>query len=402
MNGLPTQREVRKEEEKLAKTERSRRRKTAAVVISILSVLGILGFVAYRMIAAAIDAEASKVPHVIPSSADTVVVAPNTKEWWSNITNMAPLTFNVQKLDPSSADLNIERIAYARFPDAGERDVANTGPVRSIYMESPSEEDAVKVESWINGSDGGEQRAVHRSGTIVQITYNWINSFETPSESLSSRDDFSMSEDAKNGQMWMDFDNQIDSLSGINNSDKPVVKEYFQKNFALKDRTVWSGESNDGVSWSGKYVRGGMDINLFDPEASRKSLMATQKEIGGNENGFKAYENNLYSLIINSGFKKSGENTNHGAVEVPVVEPAVKDEKLTAVVEPSQWNTAVMGLSAQNEGVNRIAFSMSGSAMNLVLRYGANAKVSEMPAFQTPGENTTPVEITPGPPVPNP
>ena len=59
MNGLPTQREVRKEEDKLAKTERSRRRKTATVVISILSVLGILGFVAYRMIAAAIDAEAS-------------------------------------------------------------------------------------------------------------------------------------------------------------------------------------------------------------------------------------------------------------------------------------------------------------------------------------------------------
>lgn len=398
MNGLPTRRETEKEEKKRSAAELSRRRKLGFVIGSVIVVLLTIAFVVYKMISSAIAAEASHIPTVVPAQADTVVVAPSSKEWWSNVTNMAPLTFGIHDLDPYSAGLNIDHLGYSRSVDTVKRDVTRTGPVRSVYIESPTEDDAIKVEKWLSSSKGGEGRGVYRSGNIVEVTYNWINSFEAPAQTVASRSDFSMSQDKTKGAMWVNFDNQVDALAGMDSPNKGLVQEYFQKTFALKSGTAWSGTSTDGVAWAGEYSAGGIDMALFDPDTIRAKLMGTQKEIGTSTGTVKALSNNLYSLVMHSGVKKTGDSKNNGAVEVPVIDPAVKNEKLRAAIQPSQWNAAVLGLSAQDEGVNTIAFSMSDSEMKVVFRYGATAKVSDMPAFDTAVPNQTVVPITRNPP----
>jgi hypothetical protein len=393
-NGLPTIREQHKIFEKMESQSKSRNRKRLLIIGSSLIVLAVVIFVVVKMIAAAIAADSSQIPGAIPSSADTVVVAPSSSDWWSDVTNMAPLTFNIHDLDPYSAGLNIEYLGYSRSVDNSSREVSRTGPIRSVYIESPTDEDAAKIESWLEESKGNEGRGVHREGSIVQVTYNWITQFEKPNEAVTSRSDFSLDRDKKKAFMWVNFNNQVDSLAGADNPHKELVSEYFAKSFAFKDQTTWSGGSFDGVSWEGKFVAGGMDIDQFEPEAVRNKLVGTRKEIASVDGGSsRIYENSLYSLIVNSGFQQNKDSVRNGGVEVPEVAPAVKDEALRAVIQPSQWNVAVNGFSAQDEGVNRIAFSIAKNKMNMVFRYGANAMVSEMPEFATITPDVTIVPI---------
>lgn len=385
-NGLPTLKEAEKEAAKASAAQKSRRYKKAGIIAVVVAVVIVLGFMAYNYISSA-QANDSRIPSLVPANADTVVLTPSSSDWWSDVTNMAPLTFGVNELDPYAAGLQIKTLGYARADDVVERDVRTTDPVRSIYVESPTEEDAAKVEAWLKESAKSEARAVYRNGTVVQITHNWIKEFEVPTSNVESRGDYSLGEADTEGVMWVNYANQVDSLAGADNPQKALVASYLKKSFALKDGTVWSGKSNDGITWNGKYTSGGVDMNLYDPEAARQELVATQEEIVSKEetNGKGSIvDNGLFSFIINSGVKKTGENTNYGAVEVTGVENPVNDEKLAAIIEPSQWNRAALGTGALTEGVRKMSLSMSNSEMTMVLIYGGYAMTPDMPEFQSP------------------
>jgi hypothetical protein len=229
----------------------------------------------------------------------------------------------------------------------------------------------------------------------VYVTYNWVTEFDAPQKNVESRSDFDLEESKSNGAMWISFDNQIDTLSGKDNPEKPLVTKYFEKTFALKPGTSWSGTSSNGVTWEGEYVTGGLDMGLFNPEDARSALAGTQEELAGgvqaDGQSVKVLDNRLYGLILHSGARKTGDSTNFGASEVISGDFAVKDEKLGAAIEPSQWNTAVLGLSGQNEGVTKIDMSLSDSGMNLVYRYGSDITVEDIPEPMT----TIPADATP-------
>lgn len=395
--GLPTIRERQKEEAKSASEEKTRRRKKFAGIAAVVVGLSILGVFVYGLISSSVAAGASRLPSVISADSDTVVIAPSSKQWWDRITNMAPLTFKINNLDPSKADLNITKLAYARNVDSKDREVPKTGPVRSVFIESPTADDAAKVQDWINASDGKESRSVLRNDNIVQVTYNWVHEFEVPEKNVSSRSDYSLDVSGSSAGMWINFTNQVDVLAGKDNPQRQIIDDYIKKSFALKPGTVWSGTSEDGVTWKGKYTSGGFDLSLFDPQAVQTELAGTQKLIAGKDNeGVNVKENNLYSFLINSGFKKTGTSENYGATPVPENSSPVNDEKLSAVILPSQWNNAAMGLGAKDEGVNTMIFSMADKEMNIVLRYGNNAIQIDMPSFTTKdAPNVTHVDIVP-------
>ena len=399
--GLPTLREVQKEEAKASAQTRSRRIKIASLAAIAAVILGVIVVVVYNLINAA-AAPDSRISSLVPDNADTVVVAPSSKEWWTKVTKMAPLEFGLSALDPYSKGLDINSLGYSRFDDTKEREVGFTGPVRGVYIESSTQEGAQKIENWLREEKGATVRATFRNDTVVYVTYNWVTEFEAPEKNVESRSDFSLDDPKSHGAMWVNFDNQIDSLSGKDNPQKPLVSTYFQKTFALKPGTVWSGTSSDGVTWEGEYVRGGIDMNLFDPENARSALADTQQSLGGgntdNGQSVKVLDNGLYSLILHSGARKTGEEINFGAAEVVSGDFAVKDEKLGAAIEPGQWNTAALGLSGQSEGVTKIDMSLSDSEMNMVFRYGTDIAVDEIPEAPTtiPSDATfVPIEIGP-------
>lgn len=394
--GLPTLRELQKEEEKASTLKRSRRNKVIALAVIAAALLGVIGFAVYNMVNAASSPE-SRISSLVPENADTVVVAPSSKEWWDKVTKMAPLEFGVSALDPYEKGMDITSLGYARFDDTKKREIGFTGPVRGIYIQSSTEEGATKIENWLLDERGAEVRSTFRQGTVVNVTYNWVTEFDAPQKNVESRSDFSLEDSQSDGSMWINFDNQIDSLSGKDNPEKPLVTKYFEKTFALKPGTSWSGTSSDGVTWEGEYVRGGLDMNLFNPEDARSALAGTQETLaGGKQDGqqVKILDNRLYSLILNSGARKTGESVNFGAVEVVSGDFGVKDEKLGVAIDPSQWNTAVRGLSGQTEGVTKIDMSLSDSAMNLVFRYGADITVEDIPEpIASIPADATPVEM---------
>ena len=389
--GLPTLKEAKKEEDRLLAQDKKRRYKKAGIIAAAVAVAACLGFVAYNFISTA-GADESKILALVPDNADTVVITPSSADWWSDVTNMAPLTYSVNELDPYAAGLQIKHLGYSRADDRAERDVQTSDPLRSIYLESPTEDDSAKVEAWLKEAKGKESRAVFRDGTVVQITQNWVKELEVPEKNVKSRSDYSMNVSDSKGNMWINYDNQVDSLAGAENPEKPLVSSYFQKSFALKNGTVWTGDSSDGITWTGKYTSGGIDMNLYDPQTSRSELAGTQKEIvSGTTDGqtMKIVENRLYSLIINSGVKKTGDETNYGAVEVKSIDKPVHDEKLGAVIEPSQWNRAVLGTGALTEGISKMTFSMSKSEMTVVFTYGGYGMTPDMPDFQSSTEGAT-------------
>ena len=399
--GLPTLREVQKEEAKASAQTRSRRIKIVSLAAIAAVVLGVVAVIVYNLINSAAASD-SRISSLVPDNADTVVVTPSSKEWWIKVTKMAPLEFGINALDPYAKGMDITSLGYARFDDTKEREIGFTGPVRGVYIESSSQEGAQKIENWLLEEKGASVRGTFRSDKVVYVTYNWVSEFAAPEKNVESRSDFSLDDPKSQGAMWINFDNQIDSLSGKDNPQKPLVSTYFQKTFALKQGTVWSGTSSNGVTWEGEYVRGGIDMNLFDPENARSALADTQKSLGGGETNdgqsVKILDNGLYSLILHSGARKTGEEVNFGAAEVVSGDFAVKDEKLGAAIEPGQWNTAALGLSGQNEGVTKIDMSLSDSEMNMVFRYGSDVAVDdipEAPATIPPDATFIPIEIGP-------
>lgn len=226
-------------------------------------------------------------------------------------------------------------------------------------------------------------RAVFRNANVVKVTSNWVTEYEAPEKAVSSRSDYSLGKVEDKAQMWINFDNQIDAISGKDNPQRGLVENYFRKSFALKQGTAWAGTSHDGVTWYGAYKSGGIDIKAFDPEVNDRELQGTKKELApGTSSTFKVYDNKLYSLIMHSGFKNAETGKTYGPVQVGGGAP-VKNEKIAASIEPSQWNTAALGLGASNEGTSKMTYSFSESEMSLVITYGAAGITPELPDFKS-------------------
>lgn len=380
--GRPTLGGIRKQEEKDQIAERSRLRKLYSIIAGVVVVIGITAFLVINSMVAA-EAAKSHIPSEIPDTADTVVLTPSSKDWWGKVTSLATLDLELHDLDPYAADLKIKSLGYSRSADTQDRAVLLTGASRVVYIESETEDEAKAVEEWLKTTEGYPMRAVFRNGNVVKVTNNWVTEYESPEKAVSSRSDYSLGKVEDKAQMWINFDNQIDSISGVNNPQRNLVENYFRKSFALKTGTAWAGTSQDGVTWYGTYKSGGIDMKAFDPDVNDKELQGTKKElVPGSSDTFKVYDNKLYSLIMHSGFKNAETEKSYGAVQVGGG-ATVKNEKLAATIEPSQWNTAAMGLGASNEGTSKMTYSFSDTEMSLVIAYGAAGIAPEMPGFQT-------------------
>lgn len=392
-NGLPTLKEARKQEEKSEKDKRSRLRKIYAVSAAVVLALG-AGVVATSNAVTAAEAAKTHISDFVPDTADTVVLAPSSKEWWDKVNKMTTLDLGVNDLDPYAAGLQIKTIGYSRTADTTARTLGMTGAIRSIYLESSTDDEASAVEKWFGETSGFASRSVVRKDNVVRITNSWVTDFAIPEKSVSSRSDYSMNKVDDKGLMWINFDNQINSLTNSKTENKPLVEDYFRKSFAVKQGTSWSGSSSDGATWYGKYTTGGIDMKQFDPESADKALQATKRElVAGSSSEVKVYDNGLYTLIMHSGFRNTEKSQNFGPVTVGDG-AKVKNEKVAAVIEPSQWNTAAMGTGAGTEGISKITYSFSDSEMSVVLSYGSSATEPKLPDFKSldsPGVTILPI-----------
>lgn len=222
----------------------------------------------------------TKIPEVIPSNADTVVIAPaytsDSQTWWESVSSHIDQTVQVENVKPyEDESFEILNYGYSRSvnPSPDEFGLLFNGPDQAIYLESKTEEGAAKVHDWLtNGSvlPPEADTATTRVGTIniiarkVALDHLTIKNKELNVESILKRDDFK----ANSPMMWVDFNLQQKILAtGGDESKAAAIKTMFTNGLGISDGTVWQSTSADaGKTWNGTFTSGGVKKEHLDPK----------------------------------------------------------------------------------------------------------------------------------------
>lgn len=313
----------------------------------------------------------SALGEVVPADADSVVVTPAGDDWWGKVAAMTAPETGLADLDAPPSELNIQHFGYSRSPDVQERELDALGPLRLVYAETPSSEDAEAAAEWFRAEQTGGVR-VHVIAETVVLSPSWVSEYAAPTEPLSTVVDLSGPTAGDEAVMWMNVDQEVASLAAPEIADD--YQTVLRNALGFKEGTTWLGSSSDGDSWAGAFRSGGVDPELLDFEAMEEMAQDKSKVLGEVAGQQVKYE------VIDPGF---GAILNVGKIEAPSQQrplggspiqtemPAVADEVVSARHDVSGWNTAVRGFGGSAENVQERHISASESEMVLSLSYAA-------------------------------
>lgn len=313
----------------------------------------------------------SALGEVVPADADSVVVTPAGDEWWGKVAAMTVPETGLVDLHVPSADLNIQHFGYSRSPDNQERELDALGPLRLVYAETSSSEDAEAAAEWFRAEQTGGVR-VHVVEDTVVLSPSWVAEYAAPAEPLSTVVDLSGPTAGEEAVMWMNVDQEVASLAVPETADD--YQKVLRSALGFKEGTTWLGTSGDGTSWAGAFRSGGVDPELLDFEAMEEMVQDKSKVLGEVTGQQVKYE------VIDPGF---GAILNVGKIEAPSQPrplggspvdadmPSVDGEVMSARHDVAGWNTAARGFGGSVENVQERHISASESEMVLSLSYAA-------------------------------
>lgn len=325
----------------------------------------------------------SAIDTLAPADADTFVVAPATRTWWTKVAAMGPFSTKLAGLDPSAAGASIIRIGYSRSPDHVQREIPKTGPLRFIYLESPTTDDAGKVANWLKQADGFDNRRIYQDGQVVIVAPGWVSTYQPPAQGMRTLAAYKPASRPTEATMWMNMDQQIPTIA-VGDKNSAALTSMLHHGYGFKDGTTWIGTSGDGDTWKGSFTTGGVDPSRIDFHQASSDLHATEKVLGGSTSAptpptnpartgtsasYQLIDPGAAAILTRSSFRVRGQSETLGSVANASPPAALGDSVITALVDVTAWDAAFSGTYSGQENVLTEAASTSSTDMAITFTY---------------------------------
>ena len=322
--------------------------------------------------ASAMASGPSAIDTLVPSDADTLVITPAGKDWWPKIQAMAVPESNLGGLDLAAANLEIEHLGYSRSPDHAERELDMAGPLRLIYLETPSTEAAATVGDWMSEAEGFDNRRVYVEGDIVVIAPSWVADYSVPETSLAETEDVGSEVSKGKATLWMNVDQEAASLA-VDDASAASYTDLMRTAYGFQEGTTWLGLSDDGASWEGKFRSGGVDPEQIDFEGVEERLRSGEvvlQQVVEQQTKYEIIDPGMGAILNISGFSSPTQERSLGGDVSAIDFPQVDDPVVSSYADVSNWNQAITGMGAPREGVSARYISANTDEMIVSFSYG--------------------------------
>ncbi len=298
----------------------------------------------------------STIPSLAPADAATMIITPAGKTWWGSVVAAAPLSYGLAGLD--AATQPIVHYGYTLSPDVVKRDIPLTGPLRLVYLETASVQDADKVGEWVRTARGFEGRRVTVHGTIVIISASWAPQVPAPVASMASNKAFTGGLRTDKAVMFYSPDAEATTLTSTQVGMKSKsLNEFFHTGVGFETGTAWTGTSTDGRIWRGNFSAGGIDVAQVDLMKTEADLKKTSKTLGTLKTNQTPKNGIQYSVvdpgdsaILNySSIRLVGTDKALGSGQVAAEISAPDNAAVTYSTDYSQFFGAATGLEGSSE-----------------------------------------------------
>lgn len=321
--------------------------------------------------------EVSGIEKVVSKEAGQIFITGATPDWWKFISDTSYDSGSLHKLNPFADNEDITRLGYAQYINPDESIKAG-GPLRITYLETKNAESATTLANWFNEKNNATSPYnVRTKENIVAIGPEWAfdNSAyfsDTPIglEQSYLNDTASANRNSNIGFAYMDADKYITSLfnSKEDADAKSLLNEYIKYEFGLKDKTaIWTGNASTYNSlWKGKFLKGGFDPSILDPEKASDILQGRQKVLSdnGEEMIVDPRESSLLSDVFvsaknSSDISKTSFNDFFTPYNAAFEKEGYSEESslLRGVVNIPAWNATLSGTGEKKENLSTFIFA---------------------------------------------
>lgn len=307
------------------------------------------------------------VPALAAADSDTVVMAPFTGDWWRKVAAMAPAATGLLQLEPAKAGAPVLRVGYTRGPDHGTHEIPNTGPLRLVYLETASTDDAATVATWLKNQPGFENRRVHIEDRTVIAGQSWNTTFDLPGKTMASVAGYRPGDGTSQGSMWMNIDQEVVSMAGgADTKNGLAYTAVLAKAVGFEPGTTWLGFSDNGDSWKGDFRSGGVSKDQINLEDAKNTLAATDKVL------YEHTASGVTTKMVNQGPSNILNGTSISAGGASMGQaigkiPGVDDQLVQVVNDVTTWNSAASGTYSGPENLGQRV--LSASAKSMVISY---------------------------------
>lgn len=325
---------------------------------------------------------APTVPALAAADSDTVVLAPNTGEWWKKITAMAPASMGLDTLNPAAAGAPVLRLGYSRGPDHATHEIPNTGPLRLVYLETASADDANTVATWLKTQPRFDNRRVHVQDRTVIVGQSWDDTYAVPEKAMQTVSTYKPGNGTEQGSMWMNVDQEVVALTGgADTKNGKVYSAILTQGIGFKAGTTWTGFSDSGDAWSGDFVSGGVSKDQINFDAARDVLNADKRVLAEGKDG------STTTRLIDAG---TGTMMNGAAITADGKTlggastknfPMVDNQVVSVVNNVTTWTAAATGAYSGPESINQRTLSANDKSMVVGFTYGGGQGAGSQAAY---------------------
>lgn len=310
---------------------------------------------------------APTVPALAAADSDTVVLAPYSADWWEKVASMAPTQMGLLKLDSTKAGTPILRLGYSRGPDHVKREIPNTGPLRLVYLEAASADDAEQLAVWLRYAEGFESRRVFVQDRTVIISQSWDTGFTVPEKAMASVSAYAPGAATEHASMWMNVDQEVASLAGgADTKAGQIYSAVMSKGIGFKPGTTWNGFSDNGDAWEGDYGTGGVSKDSIDFEQVQSVLTGQEKvlfEVKSGVTTTKMLEAGAGSMMTATMIRAGDKRIGGGPAANDY--PKVDNQVVSVVNDVTRWNAGATGNYSGTEAIGQRTLSANEKSMIL-------------------------------------
>lgn len=232
-----------------------------------------------------IKASLSPIEKVAPKDTGSLFMTPATKDWWGFISLMPVSSTGLVGLPFDEANAHPLRYAYATSLNTT-KDFKNAGPLRIIYIETASPEDAQRGYDWLATKKTQlDDRQVAVKNNIIAISQGWTNQDDVfPKDTLQNNDTYTTNTKVANrdntiGFGYIDFKSTMNALMNTKNPEAAKkLTDYFKLQFGIDIHNgSWVGHAaGANTAWVGETDHFNVDTNSINVDQARLTLLSFQ------------------------------------------------------------------------------------------------------------------------------
>lgn len=331
---------------------------------------------------ALVPGDAFVVSHANLSNAD------GGNAWWDTYARMLPPTLVLPQDLPDN--LGVTSLTYASYPN-GVSDYSGFVPVSyEVVLTSPADKGEAVREYLATNKDANSFVHYVVRGDTAFIVLSDVTSYDQVAALVAddkAPDTFEDSQqvgnfdvDQTSPAMYVDVSAYFDLMASYKPDAKDFTNQLFNQGLGLKADTTWLGSTTDqGLTWNGKFLSGGIDKDAVDPEKFQQILNAQIELIpgGGSEKDGVGVEYgyvNLGMSTVGDALSVAKGGVTSGAVVNPHnmgAEPVVADAQgsdITIVFSPQMFQAAYQGV-LDSSSIHTITATVSGEDVTMVFDF---------------------------------